>query len=45
MVKKGDEDDDRDRNAEQPKQNSTAQETLLVVAMERKLTGDKQAFA
>ena len=31
MVKKRDEDDDRDRNAEKPKQNSTAQVTLLML--------------
>jgi hypothetical protein len=30
VVKKRDEDDDRDRNAEKPKQNSTAQSTLLM---------------
>jgi hypothetical protein len=31
MVEKRDQDDDRDRNAEKPKQNSTAQVTLLML--------------
>jgi hypothetical protein len=30
VVKKRDEDDDRDRNAQKPKQNSTAQSILLM---------------
>jgi hypothetical protein len=31
MVEKRDENDDRNRNAEKPKQNSTAQSTLLML--------------
>jgi hypothetical protein len=31
VVQKRDQDDDRDRNAEKPKQNSTAQVTLLML--------------
>jgi hypothetical protein len=31
VVEKRDYDDDRDRNAEKPKQNSTAQSTLLML--------------
>jgi hypothetical protein len=31
VVEKRDHDDDRDRNAEKPKQNSTAQSTLLML--------------
>jgi hypothetical protein len=43
VVEKRDQDDDGDRNTEKPKQNSTAQMTLLRLAL--MLTADKQAVA
>jgi hypothetical protein len=39
VVEKRDQNDDRDRNAEKPKQNSTAQFTLLNVAFTRIVSG------
>jgi hypothetical protein len=39
VVEKRDQNDDRDRNAEKPKQNSTAQFTLLNAAFTRIVSG------
>jgi hypothetical protein len=36
VIEKRDQDDDRDRNAEKPKQNSTAQSTLLGVGSRKR---------